>query len=246
MFKLGITVHCVTILMTMQSCNSLAPQKIFCFGDSLTAGTSPDFQEEFPYGPHLEKALQKDPAFGSSSSPPPLVRWRGLPGWTSSNLVSNGGLSAILDKINSGSGSVDLLILLAGTNDLGYESDCDVIFKSITSLHEIAHSQGVRTVALGIPTSAWQAQCESAKTLASAVNSKLEAWADGDERGKNQGKLATFVPFPIREYARDSGLWSSDGLHFSKKGYEFIGECLSKPVAGILAERKVKSETGQQ
>jgi len=52
-------------------------RRILCYGDSLTAGTSPPFNELFPYGPYLETELN------TSKEEEVVVRWRGLPGWTS-------------------------------------------------------------------------------------------------------------------------------------------------------------------
>mmetsp|Transcript_28537 Transcript_28537/g.98194 ORF Transcript_28537/g.98194 Transcript_28537/m.98194 type:complete len:87 (-) Transcript_28537:366-626(-) len=37
------------------------PQHVFCFGDSLTVGSSPPETALFPYAPELEKALNAAP-----------------------------------------------------------------------------------------------------------------------------------------------------------------------------------------
>ena len=49
-------------------------RRILCYGDSLTAGTSPPFNELLPYGPYLETELN------ASIEEEVVVRWRGLPG----------------------------------------------------------------------------------------------------------------------------------------------------------------------
>jgi len=200
--------------------------KIFCYGDSLTAGTSPPLKEDFPYGKHLQETLRSVPGFESS-----LVRWKGYPGWTSSALFSDSGLAGLLNNIHASVGTLDLVIILAGTNDLAYNFDCEEIFESISSIHNIAHSKGCKTVALGIPPSGWQAQSESAKTVANNVNSKLK-----DAAAKIDSKM-TFVPFPI-DFDRNSGYWSSDTLHFSPEGYRQIGESLSPIISDILKSLK--------
>ncbi len=204
-------------------------KKIICFGDSLTAGTSPPLNEDFPYGPHLEAALQTNyEAYGRS-----LVRWRGLPGWTASALLQEGGFSGILDNIEKAtSGPADLAIILAGTNDLAYESDSKSIFQSITQLHEVAHSKGVQTMAIGIPPSAWQTQSASARLVANQVNHMLENWAK--DTGSSNKCMASYFPFPITLYDKESGLWSPDGLHFSPTGYKLIGESLAPAVTMAL------------
>ena len=73
-------------------------RRILCYGDSLTAGTSPPFNELFPYGPYLETELNTS----KEEEEEVVVRWRGLPGWTSQQMVdynSNIGLQSSLDGI---------------------------------------------------------------------------------------------------------------------------------------------------
>eukprot|EP00547_Thalassionema_nitzschioides_P000453 CAMPEP_0194204968 /NCGR_PEP_ID=MMETSP0156-20130528/4349_1 /TAXON_ID=33649 /ORGANISM="Thalassionema nitzschioides, Strain L26-B" /LENGTH=207 /DNA_ID=CAMNT_0038931115 /DNA_START=165 /DNA_END=788 /DNA_ORIENTATION=- len=199
-------------------------KKIFCFGDSLTAGTSPPFFEEFSYAKHLEEKLRTEPGLETS-----LVRWKGYPGWTSSTLLQDGGLPGIIDKIRESAGNLDLVIILAGTNDLAYGTDCQIILNSITGMHDIVHAKGGKTIALSIPPSGWQAKSNSARSLANSVNDKLESWAKENDK-------TTFTPFPIQEFDRNSGFWSPDGLHFSPDGYQKIGESLTPIVANILKE----------
>jgi len=241
------------------------PRRIFCFGDSLTAGTSPPNHELFPYAKHLEEAINSrnsvdadvdvdvDIDIDIDIDKTVQVRWKGYPGWTAPALLSNGGLSDFLAKAkaaqqqqeNNGSQeqqpqpAIDLVVVLAGTNDLAYATDGREIFESIKAIHELAFSQGLvhQTIALGIPPSGWQAKSESARSLASEVNAKLESWAatTGDATSTSTSmSTAVFVPFPIQEYNRQSDLWSPDGLHFSPKGYQTIGESLAPIVADIL------------
>jgi hypothetical protein len=82
----------------------IAAPKVFCYGDSLTAGTSPPLNQEFPYAKHLQEKLRTMPGLESS-----IVRWKGYPGWTSSALLSEGGLPALLDNIHASAGTLDLI-----------------------------------------------------------------------------------------------------------------------------------------
>jgi len=62
--------------------------KGFCYGDSLTSGTSPLLiNQVFPYAKHFQEKLRTIPGLESS-----IVGWKGCPGWTSSALLSEGGL----------------------------------------------------------------------------------------------------------------------------------------------------------
>jgi lysophospholipase L1-like esterase len=214
-----------TILIFRASAMATA-RKIFCFGDSLTAGTSPPLNQDFPYALHLQSTLRNNYPELSGV----LVRWKGFPGWTAPNLYREGGLADTMDKIESSAGPLDLVIILAGTNDLAFEANSDDIFNSIKKLHDIPHGKRVKTLCLGIPPSGWQMQSKETRDIAKSVNSKLRSWAVNDSCG-----LVTFAPFPIVSYDNSSGCWCGDGLHFSPKGYQFLGENLATIVAKVLS-----------
>ena len=224
----------ILVCTKTKSCDAaMVSHKVFCFGDSLTTGTSPPLNDDFPFAQCLEKKLRSNPVFGSA-----LVRWKGLPGWTASALERDGGLLGNIDQIQASVGKLDLVIILAGTTDLAYETDSEVILDAITRIHGSAHSRGVKTIAVSIPPSGWQLQSESTRMLAETVNSKLQSWTN--DSGLNpQASMVTFVPFPIKQFDRSSGLWSSDGLHFSPEGYKYIGEALATTVSNILSETNV-------
>jgi len=258
-------------------------RKVFCFGDSLTAGTSPPNERElFPYATHLEDKLRTSTSTTPSTT---IVRWRGFPGWTASTLRDDGGLGTYIDNLlekqqqptnnnnninintNTGENSsnnnsnnnkkeqppLDLVIILAGTNDLVYEDNSEVIFHAIQDIHKIAHARGCPTIALAIPPSrVWHiGQDEKYNSIAMEVNEQLQAWCGSNCDGGNAGAgdekkttiaiksmMATYVPFPIKEFdsnSRDTDLWSPDGLHFSPKGYKFVGESLAPIVDNILS-----------
>jgi len=103
-----------TILKSMTSSESTStPKRIFCFGDSLTAGTAPPLDGLYPYGKMLESELGEN--F--------VVRWRGLPGWTAQTMVEylddgTVGLRAAVNGIDNP--PLSLVIILAGTNDIGF------------------------------------------------------------------------------------------------------------------------------
>eukprot|EP00536_Pseudo-nitzschia_multiseries_P015807 jgi/Psemu1/292216/fgenesh1_pg.957_\ len=236
---------------TTTTTTATTTKRIFCFGDSLTAGTAPPSYELFPYAKHLETALNRlrrgttggtngtssgEPTPTPTPTPAVQVRWKGYPGWTAPALLQDGGLSDFLERAaavtataaattTSSSAAeeeetdrpaIDLVIVLAGTNDLGYAKDAGDVFEAVRSIHELALAEKGRvgrTVALSIPTSAWQSHTPAAEALASEVNARLEEWAE-----TTTDSAVTFVPFPIEEYDRDSGLWAPDGLHFFSGG----------------------------
>jgi lysophospholipase L1-like esterase len=198
---------------------SAAPNRVFCYGDSLTAGTAPPDPSLYPYAPHLESSLKNV-----------FVRHRGLPGWTSSQMVeaSNDATTGITPAVRAGM-PLKLVIILAGTNDLAFTDDASIILNNILALHQLCYNEGVpKTCAIGIPPSGYQSMNANAAALAQAVNDKLKEYCDSEPK-------ATFVPFPF-EYDPNSGLWALDGLHLSPEGYRVLGESLAPAVKPILKE----------
>jgi lysophospholipase L1-like esterase len=225
-----VQLHARARTVTCQAGGS--PARILAYGDSLTAGTfkmdAPD--ELYPYAPHLEAALK-----GAA-----IVRHRGLPGWTAQAMLNSvddadRGLRGILKKAGINP-PVDLAIVLAGTNDIGCYTDADGIIAALVGLHSAAHELGVRTLAVGIPPSAFLARDEPAATTAAEVNERMQAWCQ-----RQPNALAGFEPHPVRAYEPDGGLWSRDGLHLSPEGYRVTGEGLVAAVRRRLEESSVGS-----
>lgn len=228
--------------------------RIFCYGDSLTAGTSPPEFQVYPYAPYLEQALV-DKAAASTRTSSILVRHKGLPGWTSQQMLqeqfSAHGLTTALKTAAVADTNTDTLsaptsppvhiaILLAGTNDLGY-ADAQPILDNIIQLHQVCLTNGVlHTVAVGIPPSAFQFMYSDVAAKAETINRGL---AKHCESHKDQSTYMPF-PFPFRSegYGTNddvSALWAPDGLHFSPRGYQTLGESLAPVVNEILRKLKL-------
>lgn len=209
--------------------------RILCYGDSLTAGTSSSLWELYPYAPHLENALNQDTTSTSSGKAPKcVVRHKGMPGWMASAMVESFddpqyGLRAAIRGIANP--SLSAVIILAGTNDLGYAvatRDEESVLAPLRALHEMAWKEGVpRTLAIAIPPSGYQAQVGEASSLAVDLNQKLQDFCQA-----SNGK-GIFVPFPFA-YERNGNDWAPDGLHFSPQGYQVLGEYLKDPVMKVL------------
>mmetsp|Transcript_4167 Transcript_4167/g.12278 ORF Transcript_4167/g.12278 Transcript_4167/m.12278 type:complete len:217 (-) Transcript_4167:22-672(-) len=204
----------------------LAGRAVLAYGDSLTAGYASGGMVMAPYAPVLERKL------GDAR-----VDHCGHPGMTAREMVAYAdepgvGLRAILRAA-----PYDLTVLMAGTNDFAEvprgrpASQIDLAAESlrvaevIFSLHEIAHSEGCRTLALGVPGSQGQREYPFFRALADAVNAELRRRCEACPR-------ASFVPCPVA-YERGP-LWEADGLHFSPAGSEALGEALEAPVRDLL------------
>lgn len=204
--------------------------RILCYGDSLTAGTSPPSYQVFPYAPFLEQALNsllpKNNRFYTAQ-----VRHVGLPGWTSQQMVDtlssdNRGLVTTLQRVKDP--AITLTIILAGTNDLGHGYRREEITENLLRLHEAALEYSQQTLAIAIPPSGYTSQNVAARTLADGVNQDLQAFANKEPR-------TTFVEFPFG-FERNGENWSSDTLHFSPLGYQRLGEGLATNVDEILRQ----------
>lgn len=234
-------------LSTTATSTTLPKQyRILCFGDSLTAGTTAGSYQEYPYAPHLEKALKETMASPSATTKTTtttasldkdavvdiLVRHKGYPGWTADQLFESasgpGGLSTIIQNVQNP--SLSLVVLLAGTNDLGYLRKPKDIVDSLIGLHQLClQDEGIpNTIAIGIPSSAYQSMNEDAKQAAEETNALLRNWCETESKGKS-----TYFPFPFG-YERNSENWSNDGLHLSPKGYEVLGQSLVPVIQKLI------------
>jgi lysophospholipase L1-like esterase len=184
--------------------------------------------EEYPYATHLEKGIDNV-----------QVLHRGLPGWTANGMLMDldgerTGLRAALQRLKQQSTDdehihpISLVILLAGTNDMGYGFDDEEITEDLKRLHEVCFENDVpRTIAIGVPPSGYQSMVATAAELAHRVNDSLELFCQ-----ESQGK-STYVDFPF-EYEKGGVNWNIDTLHFSKEGYKLLGESLVPTVRTVL------------
>jgi lysophospholipase L1-like esterase len=197
--------------------------RVLCFGDSLTAGTSG--RQFFPYATYLESKLR-------SMGRRVQVQHLGMPGWTAPQMLEHldsnrtGLRRAIRAAQNPG---FSLVLLLAGTNDMGRGYGQAETVENILQLHQVNYDSGVpRTVAIAIPPSGYQSVNEPARALAGRINQDLRAFCDTEDR-------ATFVPFPF-DFERGGANWFQDTLHLSETGNKGLGESLAPIVEKILQE----------
>lgn len=136
---------------------------------------------------------------------------------------------------------LSLVIILAGTNDIGFltssmsagEPDVNACVEPILNLHKAClecnkGTHQIRTLAVGIPGSAWQQMNAAASKLATDTNTSIKVFA---QQSHPEGSV-TYTNFPFAYEKND--LWSSDGLHLSPKGYEQLGRGLAPVVRNIL------------
>jgi lysophospholipase L1-like esterase len=128
--------------------------------------------------------------------------------------------------------SLSLVILLAGTNDLGYGRPVEDIVESVVGLHRVCYEEVPHTLAIGIPPSAYQSSNPEFAEYARQANEKIQLFCESEKR-------ATFFSFPFG-WAQNDDRWASDGLHFSARGYQVLGEFLAPIVEQILGSEEEK------
>jgi lysophospholipase L1-like esterase len=214
--------------------------RVLAFGDSLTAGMVRDPSQQsvryHPYADALRETLAtllladdpntKNSAAGDDDDGPLTVEHEGRPGWTSLELY----------KILPDDLPYDVMIILAGTNDLG-RSSAETIASQLHDLHEAALRRGVtHTMAVAIPESAYQLAYAEAHDKAVAINQSIQAWSDD---------RITYVPFPF-SFDRQDPRWHMDGLHLSEQGYDALGQYLAPLVYHELQQLATNHKKQQQ
>ena len=187
--------------------------KILGFGDSLTAGT-PGYMPSYggdvcsQYGFWLLESARND---GVTTV---QFHNQGIPGELARMMPQR--LRKLLEVKN-----YDLVIIMAGTNDLGWDFEPSDVYDSLLRIWEVSTSREITTIACSIPPIGMrvphhqqvqqelnqrilQEGCHLPHLLVADVFSKL-----ADENSILQKRF-------------DSG----DGLHLSVEGYRRIGESL--------------------
>ncbi|CAE7716813.1 PGA [Symbiodinium sp. CCMP2592] len=138
---------------------------------------------------------------------------------------------------------VDLVLLMAGTNDLA-KSSAQEIFSSLRGLHSVCHRAGVPTVALGIPDAGGRSMARLGPEVVAkkqAVNASLAAWIREDREESATGLLkpelfvSTVALLPYGPKSRSEGLWERDGVHFTAEGSRKLGHRLATLLVPLVS-----------
>jgi lysophospholipase L1-like esterase len=169
---------------------------------------------------------------------PSEIRWAGFPGWTTKDLRNNvnvpsssrsqDGLEIQLQKDD-----YDVVVILAGTNDLGRGIEPEDIVDNLTFLYGLCHSHNVsKVLAVAIPDSHYLARNSDARGRRDRVTELMEKYGN-----ESRGFLS--VVRPTFGWS-DSGktLYDRDGLHLNELGYER----LAKDVAAAIMKHVPKAK----
>jgi lysophospholipase L1-like esterase len=195
---------------------------IICFGDSLTAGyqsPTPDFPEvrETPYGAFLQERL--------AAAAQVLVS--GVCGELTSEMLMRFRRDVLAHQPHS-------VVILGGTNDLGWNADPSEIMRNLLKMFEQALAAGVQPVAVTVPSIRPGATLDRASP---------------DMRETHLGRRLTLNRL-LRDYCARRGLacidlftataepaslqlavdYSNDGLHMTTEGYQKLADLLYEEV----------------
>lgn len=209
--------------------------RILCYGDSNSVGFRGAGQTLLPYGQDLAEALRV-------AGFPCEVTSCGLCGFTSEELVNEIRAPYIQDKTgNSGvglahllqEGEFDLVIIMAGTNDLARVKDPRLTQAFVARLHSTCHALGIPTVNIVPPTVSKNIRGirEARKRLADCMNT----WATACPHVLLSLDSETMVPKNI------SQLWEPDDIHFSTAGSKQLAEKLAWQLAKVFGQLGHKS-----
>jgi len=192
---------------------------IVCIGDSLTLGYQNPFLdpmnvEETPYTDILKEKL------GDSAK----IYNKGLCGELSRDILHRLERDVI-------SYQPDYVIILCGSNDLGWGFATKEIGKNLVAMYKVARAAKIEPIACTVPSIL---NFDDLIPARKKLNTLIKEYAQ-----KNHilcVDLFTALSHPKTGRLRNE--FSSDGLHLSREGYTVMGETIYKKLAKHIAKSK--------
>jgi len=209
--------------MSPHASRSSAVPLIICLGDSLTAGyqsPTPDSPQlrETPYGEYLQARL------GASAT----IAVSGNCGELTGEMVRRFPRDVLARKPAS-------VVILGGTNDLGWQAAPDVILRNLQTMYDLALAAQVHPVAVTVP---------SLRVEGEPGEGDGRLWLEGHIQRRRE--LNGMIQLACRErrfpcvdlfsatQEQGSGLlagpYSNDGLHLTTAGYRRLADLLYEEV----------------
>lgn len=192
---------------------------IICFGDSLTAGFQSPSQENpagqgTPYGRFLQEWL------GASVE----VRVSGICGELTSEMAMRFRRDVMQQQPSH-------VVLLGGTNDLGWKAQPADIMRNLSKMYELARVSGIIPIPVTVPSirvevtgggpdaEAW---IEEHLAHRVALNGLIREYAIS----KNVAWIDLFAATAEPSTRQLAAQYSNDGLHLSTAGYRLLAQLL--------------------
>lgn len=192
---------------------------ILCFGDSLTAGyqtASPEHPhaEETPYGQVLQERL------GGQAR----IEISGICGEVTGEMLLRF-RTAVLDR------HPQTVIILGGTNDLGWNADPSEIMRNLTKMYELARAASIVPIPVTVPSirvEVGRDNPEAASWLAEHIQrrQRLNALIAGYAERKGLSYFDLFTATAEPDSLLLAEPFSNDGLHLTTSGYHLFGRLL--------------------
>ncbi len=199
---------------------------LVAMGDSLTAGYQSLTEEEWtgftPYTIFLEHRLlklnesqQKKKEF--------QIRNRGVLGELTSEMLTRFDRDALSVR-------PDFVIILGGSNDIGWGISPREIFGNLSKMYEATSKNGIEIIACSVPSILG---CDSLIPPRLELNEMIRTYCT--ENGKSFADLFRTTADPRTNRLREE--FSDDGLHLSTAGYEKIAETIfDQALKGLLSK----------
>lgn len=210
------------------------PYRILCFGDSITAGFHNQGKGYSPYGRTLADALNSDGAVACE------VCTVGLCGLAASEMVESLNAPMVKDRMGrhgigmvkaiKHDGPFDLVIILAGTNDLIMKHDAQDIFNAAVQLHRSCFAQSLPTVAVLPPI---VTDVPSMRQILNNFQVLMRKWVSTSGDGLPLSLLDSEELVPR---ASNVPLWEPDEFHLSPAGSQELGRKLAAAVKPFLVK----------
>ncbi|KAI1855439.1 hypothetical protein JX266_000304 [Neoarthrinium moseri] len=200
------------------------PLRVLCLGDSLTAG-SPSVH---PYACKLRDLLKA--AFATHDV---HVANDGMPG----DMVSDS--RGTFHKRMKGlwrQREFEWTIVLGGTNDLVWSCRPDTLLNSLKELWDIPLSHGGKVLALTIPEI--NADIPGLEFSRKAVNLGIKNYKKQNFYAFDLAAAVPYCDMPAMDRIK---YWDPDGVHFTRDGYDLIGQKVAECLIRILHLEEAQS-----
>lgn len=189
---------------------------IICFGDSLTAGyqsPTPDFPQgrETPYGAFLQEQL------GSTAK----VAISGVCGELTAEMTMRFRQDVLAHK-------PAYVIVLGGTNDLGWNARPSDIMRNLLKMYELALADGIRPVAVTVPSLRAEGSMQDQEWIEDHITRRriLNRLIGDYCASKGVACVDLFTATEEPGTGRLAAPYSNDGLHLTTEGYKCLAKLL--------------------
>jgi lysophospholipase L1-like esterase len=197
---------------------------IVAMGDSLTVGYQSsiggEWVESIPYTTFLEKKLLKMDQSQRKKLEFKLYN-KGVSGELTGEMLArfDGDVMSVRP---------DFVIILGGSNDLGWGISPNEVFKNLVEIYEAASNSGIQIIACSVPSILGY---DSLIPPRIALNDMIRTYCR--EKGKAFADLFRATADPKTNRLLDE--YSNDGLHLSTCGYQEIADAIfEEALEGLL------------